>query len=188
MHGSENNDGNIVSRASPASYSRRELRVEQRTFRCDRAYGAKQACVISQVWQQQALDCITRHGAGISHDAIDAPGLLIRCPVEITFDLVTLDLYRHRIVEALIKAVCLHAVLVFAVGQFGDRITHGSFATRKERSEEHTSELQSLMRISYAVFCLKKKKQTKPTQQMLETKHHNRHTSIQTHKNNITID
>src|SRR3546814_7625213 len=32
-----------------------------------------------------------------------------------------------------------------------------------ERSEEHTSELQSLMRISYAVFCLKKKKQNKLT-------------------------
>src|SRR3546814_1539273 len=31
---------------------------------------------------------------------------------------------------------------------------------RRPRSEEHTSELQSLMRISYAVFCLKKKKQT----------------------------
>src|SRR3546814_5544087 len=30
--------------------------------------------------------------------------------------------------------------------------------TSQERSEEHTSELQSLMRISYAVFCLKKKK------------------------------
>src|SRR3546814_10375118 len=30
----------------------------------------------------------------------------------------------------------------------------------KHRSEEHTSELQSLMRISYAVFCLKKKKKT----------------------------
>src|SRR3546814_5333114 len=30
-----------------------------------------------------------------------------------------------------------------------------------QRSEEHTSELQSLMRISYAVFCLKKKKKTK---------------------------
>src|SRR3546814_3388885 len=29
---------------------------------------------------------------------------------------------------------------------------------RRHRSEEHTSELQSLMRISYAVFCLKKKK------------------------------
>src|SRR3546814_4984274 len=33
----------------------------------------------------------------------------------------------------------------------------GQFAT-VNRSEEHTSELQSLMRISYAVFCLKKKK------------------------------
>src|SRR3546814_1726751 len=32
-------------------------------------------------------------------------------------------------------------------------------AGEKKRSEEHTSELQSLMRISYAVFCLKKKKQ-----------------------------
>src|SRR3546814_6458971 len=32
---------------------------------------------------------------------------------------------------------------------------------RNARSEEHTSELQSLMRISYAVFCLKKKKQDK---------------------------
>src|SRR3546814_8612216 len=31
--------------------------------------------------------------------------------------------------------------------------------TASARSEEHTSELQSLMRISYAVFCLKKKKQ-----------------------------
>src|SRR3546814_6216849 len=37
-------------------------------------------------------------------------------------------------------------------------ITHSPLSTAK-RSEEHTSELQSLMRISYAVFCLKKKKQ-----------------------------
>src|SRR3546814_3315637 len=37
-----------------------------------------------------------------------------------------------------------------------------------ERSEEHTSELQSLMRISYAVFCLKKKNQT-PTSTILQT-------------------
>src|SRR3546814_3307623 len=34
-------------------------------------------------------------------------------------------------------------------------------ASRTRRSEEHTSELQSLMRISYAVFCLKKKKNKK---------------------------
>src|SRR3546814_3399322 len=39
------------------------------------------------------------------------------------------------------------------------RSTHGVNCTGSCRSEEHTSELQSLMRISYAVFCLKKKKQ-----------------------------
>src|SRR3546814_8100939 len=52
------------------------------------------------------------------------------------------------------------AVLVLVVG-IGSGLFH-SFATRwaalADRSEEHTSELQSLMRISYAVFCLKKKK------------------------------
>src|SRR3546814_12226725 len=35
--------------------------------------------------------------------------------------------------------------------------SHNDPLTRDKRSEEHTSELQSLMRISYAVFCLKKK-------------------------------
>src|SRR3546814_5739849 len=40
---------------------------------------------------------------------------------------------------------------------------------QRRRSEEHTSELQSLMRISYAVFCLKKKKRqnnTRPAENM----------------------
>src|SRR3546814_2338022 len=37
----------------------------------------------------------------------------------------------------------------------------------RSRSEEHTSELQSLMRISYAVFCLKKKKQNQKTPQSI---------------------
>src|SRR3546814_2957033 len=42
-------------------------------------------------------------------------------------------------------------------------IVRGSGEHFSYRSEEHTSELQSLMRISYAVFCLKKKKQTNNT-------------------------
>src|SRR3546814_8940009 len=49
-----------------------------------------------------------------------------------------------------------------------------------QRSEEHTSELQSLMRISYAVFCLKKKKKQTyhhiskaTTYQRQHTNHHN---------------
>src|SRR3546814_8719953 len=44
-----------------------------------------------------------------------------------------------------------------------------------ERSEEHTSELQSLMRISYAVFCLKKKKINK--QQRNPNHKHKLHTN-----------
>src|SRR3546814_4673135 len=40
-------------------------------------------------------------------------------------------------------------------------MTAPSHAAKVKRSEEHTSELQSLMRISYAVFCLKKKKNKK---------------------------
>src|SRR3546814_10738018 len=44
------------------------------------------------------------------------------------------------------------------------------------RSEEHTSELQSLMRISYAVFCLKKK--TNDTQPLLPQYSHTQYTTI----------
>src|SRR3546814_4753728 len=49
------------------------------------------------------------------------------------------------------------------IGQFhGVIIAQTPIGSRRiiVRSEEHTSELQSLMRISYAVFCLKKKKKT----------------------------
>src|SRR3546814_6083693 len=67
----------------------------------------------------------------------------------------------------------LDVMLILALQRFGFRkieaviatlliVVAGSFAYElwlaKPRSEEHTSELQSLMRISYAVFCLKKKK------------------------------
>src|SRR3546814_5185635 len=47
------------------------------------------------------------------------------------------------------------------VGADGNAVRQAQCASRvpARRSEEHTSELQSLMRISYAVFCLKKKKQ-----------------------------
>src|SRR3546814_1330225 len=49
-------------------------------------------------------------------------------------------------------------VLGFTYGQTGNY--GNAFIAYAGRSEEHTSELQSLMRISYAVFCLKKKKKT----------------------------
>src|SRR3546814_3572860 len=46
----------------------------------------------------------------------------------------------------------------------------------RDRSEEHTSELQSLMRISYAVFCLKKKRHQDP--QHISNTHTNKYTRI----------
>src|SRR3546814_4656363 len=54
--------------------------------------------------------------------------------------------------------------------------------TSSRRSEEHTSELQSLMRISYAVFCLKKKKKkSKQNNKTIDINQNNQHNN-QTHK------
>src|SRR3546814_12772348 len=50
-------------------------------------------------------------------------------------------------------------------------VTSGTSALPGRRSEEHTSELQSLMRISYAVFCLKKTKNTTTTTNYHSTTH-----------------
>src|SRR3546814_6808421 len=47
-----------------------------------------------------------------------------------------------------------------------ERDAHPARAADDARSEEHTSELQSLMRISYAVFCLKKKTKTQTSEQI----------------------
>src|SRR3546814_6012747 len=60
---------------------------------------------------------------------------------------------------------CYHVVSAPISAEDGDLVlghklfdsSNGELCATTERSEEHTSELQSLMRISYAVFCLKKK-------------------------------
>src|SRR3546814_6628389 len=59
-----------------------------------------------------------------------------------------------------------------AVGRDPGGLMEAVLAVHDEvrRSEEHTSELQSLMRISYAVFCLKKK-----TQNNIQEQEHNKH-------------
>src|SRR3546814_1276030 len=55
------------------------------------------------------------------------------------------------------------------------------------RSEEHTSELQSLMRISYAVFCLKKKKHNKRrTQHKPHINHHRKQAEYHTYATSVT--
>src|SRR3546814_1529838 len=50
------------------------------------------------------------------------------------------------------------------------------------RSEEHTSELQSLMRISYAVFCLKKKKKSNLQSQLITSTKNNTNNDIHNNK------
>src|SRR3546814_1299763 len=53
---------------------------------------------------------------------------------------------------------------------------------RSRRSEEHTSELQSLMRISYAVFCLKKKNQIELNLHPSHTAKHSSYLDIPIHQ------
>src|SRR3546814_4112025 len=71
------------------------------------------------------------------------------------------QLQRPDLLDFLRRDVAVHAGAVISVhvvpDQAGARLGLGHGAGEIPRSEEHTSELQSLMRISYAVFCLKKK-------------------------------
>src|SRR3546814_4683688 len=87
-------------------------------------------------------------------------------------------LFRSRLVEIAGEVAGIHTLPRYSLERLPDTdwvaesqrslppITAGRFRIRGShvRSEEHTSELQSLMRISYAVFCLKKKKPTTSTQ------------------------
>src|SRR3546814_10482191 len=69
------------------------------------------------------------------------------------------DLLRHGPgLQCVTFLAQLGARLLQQVGQL-DGVGIGAAWNLSARSEEHTSELQSLMRISYAVFCLKKKNQ-----------------------------
>src|SRR3546814_9969038 len=66
----------------------------------------------------------------------------------------TLTFVPKLIVAAICLAIFGGSILVLLTD-----FTRELYAQIPARSEEHTSDLQSLMRISYAVFCLKKKKQ-----------------------------
>src|SRR3546814_5225135 len=68
--------------------------------------------------------------------------------------------FLNRIDEVVVfhglEAKHIEAIARIQIQRLGQRLAQKDM----RRSEEHTSELQSLMRISYAVFCLKKKKHT----------------------------
>src|SRR3546814_1837629 len=70
----------------------------------------------------------------------------------------------------------LIADTILYANQTSPRFNPISIAGAHVRSEEHTSELQSLMRISYAVFCLKKKKTRRTEPHQNKTKYRRTHT------------
>src|SRR3546814_2131413 len=86
----------------------------------------------------------------LAHPDVEAIGLGARDSLRLEAGLC---LYGHDIDTT---TTPVEAVLTWSIGK--RRREQGGFpgAARIQRSEEHTSELQSLMRISYAVFCLKK--------------------------------
>src|SRR3546814_13900261 len=81
----------------------------------------------------------------------DSPALCFQVPAPGRIDMVVV-----------LRAIQLHDQLLRHTTKVGDvwrnRVLAPELQTIQLRSEEHTSELQSLMRISYAVFCLKTKK------------------------------
>src|SRR3546814_4396755 len=93
-------------------------------------------------------------GPGDVARAIDQAWRLLRLPIEAKRD--ALDLFTRsarEVLDGFFESDAIKAVFGFD-------------AVVGNRSEEHTSELQSLMRISYAVFCLKKKKPIIKNQQV----------------------
>src|SRR3546814_9154843 len=89
------------------------------------------------------------------------------------FPYTTLFRSRAALAAAVHRAACRRSDHRRAEPQSRSRSQYPAWADRRDRSEEHTSELQSLMRISYAVFCLKKKKKRNQPQSnhQLTTKH-----------------
>src|SRR3546814_2543156 len=72
-----------------------------------------------------------------------------------------------------LATACFIVLVLVLLGFAATRIEWTEVLGAIDRSEEHTSELQSLMRISYAVFCLKKKKPQRTTQKVRHVRHHN---------------
>src|SRR3546814_5628017 len=90
----------------------------------------------------------------VACDAASLPVYAVANPAVITLELPTPADFAAALEEPRRNAV--------VVGP-GNGVSAETCARAEARSEEHTSELQSLMRISYAVFCLKKKNKSQRT-------------------------
>src|SRR3546814_10156103 len=99
---------------------------------------------------------------------LDVPKETLLDDIEVAPTMLMLSPYEYREFVIYIGPERIAALLTVdepAIGRIEAPVDHGEIQriieydrAEMDRSEEHTSELQSLMRISYAVFCLKKKK------------------------------
>src|SRR3546814_4339034 len=97
---------------------------------------------LDDVQRKQAFDVARSDAAFVGHQCRERPT----------------ELGRQRRITTQLDIEEDRAVLTQTVGEaLANPIGHALGRSTRERSEEHTSELQSLLRISYAVFCLKKK-------------------------------
>src|SRR3546814_5522972 len=87
---------------------------------------------------------------------------------------------REVLATEMLEALGVETSRSFSLIETGEALTRGDepsptrssvLVRLSHRSEEHTSELQSLMRISYAVFCLKKKKKNHTNYHNSNSKH-----------------
>src|SRR3546814_2378381 len=105
--------------------------------------GLTSAYLMRRIWPLQSGDAILLHAAA------GGVGLIV-------------SQWAKRLGLTVIGTVSTEAKAEIARAHGCDHVIfYGREDVAKRRSEEHTSELQSLMRISYAVFCLKKKKRKK---------------------------
>src|SRR3546814_6750107 len=79
------------------------------------------------------------------------------------------DIVDPEQIEDIIGMINGMGIEVHEVAPDAETLLLADGGSNRERSEEHTSELQSLMRSSYAVFCLKKKNEKQPETERLTT-------------------
>src|SRR3546814_2143708 len=131
--------------------------------------------VLIEAWSEAAGQHHGIEDGDVDEDADAAPDGAVGSDLHAAPGLQPQEVLVVAVLQAKIcRLVVLHLEVIpaDAGAEHRRRVVHGDLGRRRrasghersasqrpnERSEEHTSELQSLMRISYAVFCLKKKK------------------------------
>src|SRR3546814_4591741 len=123
------------------------------------ANGATTA-IVATVLLVAAIICASQrvafHAEQLAHRLGDPYGTMVLTLSAVLVEVVVLGMVMsHAQSPTLVRETIYAAVMLDINGILGLAALMGGI---KHRSEEHTSELQSLMRISYAVFCLKKQK------------------------------